>query len=88
MSVQTKRAAKERAALRRKAPVRQETPNSRPAVPEPLSQFTLKMRESLHKELAHLALDAGMTMRGYIMNALRSKGLSVTDADLVDRRKR
>lgn len=53
-----------------------------------MSQFTLKMRESLHRELARLALDAGMTMRGYIMNALKSKGLSVTEADLIDRRKR
>ena len=52
------------------------------------SQVTLQMRESLHKELARKAFDSGMTMRGYIMNALRRSGLKVTDADLVDRRRR
>ena len=55
---------------------------------EKMSQFTLKMRESLHRELARMAFDANMTMRGFIMNALKSKGLSVTKADLVDRRRR
>jgi len=52
------------------------------------SQFTLQMRESLHQELARKAFDSGMTMRGYIMNALKKSGLKVTDADLVDRRRR
>jgi predicted HicB family RNase H-like nuclease len=52
------------------------------------SQFTLQMRESLHRELARKALDSGMTMRGYIMNALKRSGLKVTEADLVDRRRR
>ena len=56
--------------------------------PELTSQFTLKMRESLHRELARLAFEAGMTMRGFIMNSLKSKGLSVTREDLVDRRRR
>ena len=51
-------------------------------------QFTLKMRESLHRELARLAFDAGMTMRGFIMRALSEKGLKVDDRDLVDRRRR
>ncbi len=55
---------------------------------ERMSQFTLKMRESLHRELARLAFDSDMTMRGFIMNALRGKGLSVTKTDLVDRRRR
>ena len=82
-----RRAPKERT-LRRKAPARQESPGKQVAPIERQSQFTLKMRESLHRELARLALDAGMTMRGFIMSALKSKGLSVTDTDLVDRRKR
>jgi len=51
-------------------------------------QFTLKMRESLHRELARLAFEAGMTMRGFIMRALREKGLKVSERDLVDRRRR
>jgi len=52
------------------------------------SQFTLQMRESLRRELARKALESGMTMRGYIMNALRKSGLKVTQADLIDRRRR
>ena len=52
------------------------------------SQVTLQMRESLHQELAKKAFESGMTMRGYILNALRKSGLKVTDADLVDRRRR
>ena len=55
---------------------------------EPESQFTLKMRRSLHRELARLAFEAEMTMRGFIMKALKDKGLKVTQADLVDRRRR
>ncbi|MEJ2131844.1 MAG: hypothetical protein P8Y95_09555 [Gammaproteobacteria bacterium] len=61
-------------------------------MPEPdeeqLRQFTLKMRESLHKELARRALEADMTMRGFIMSALKDKGLDVTEDDLIDRRRR
>ena len=52
------------------------------------SQVTLQMRESLHQELARKAFESGMTMRGYIMRALKRSGLRVTDADLVDRRRR
>ena len=52
------------------------------------SQFTLQMRETLHRELAKKAFDSGMTMRGFIMKALRKAGLNVTDADLIDRRRR
>jgi len=55
---------------------------------ESTSQFTLKMRTSLHQELARMAFERDMTMRGFIMKALKAKGLSVTDSDLVDRRKR
>ena len=55
---------------------------------EGLSQVTLKMRESLHRELARLAFESDMTMRGYIMNALKSKGLNVLQVDLVDRRRK
>lgn len=54
---------------------------------EPVSQVTIKMRESLHKELARKAFNSGMTMRGYIMRALKQSGLGVTEADLIDGRK-
>jgi len=72
-----------------------ELPNNKPrkapahsSDEERASQFTLKMRESLHKELARLAFESDMTMRGFIMNALKAQGLSVTQEDLVDRRRR
>ncbi len=52
------------------------------------SQVTLQMRQSLHRELARKAFESGMTMRGYIMRALQKAGLDVTDADLIDRRRR
>ncbi len=54
---------------------------------EAITQVTLKMRESLHRELARKAFNSGMTMRGYIMRALKQAGLHVTEADLRDRRK-
>ncbi len=65
-------------------PAREPSPPRR----EPQSQVTLQMRASLHRELARLAFESGMTMRGYIMRALKASGLEVTDADLVDRRRR
>jgi hypothetical protein len=46
------------------------------------------MRESLHRELSRKAFNSGMTMRGYIMRALKQAGLGVTEADLVDGRKK
>lgn len=55
---------------------------------EPLSQVTIKMRTSLHRELARKAFNSGMTIRGFIMQALEQAGLKVTEADLVDRRRR
>lgn len=55
---------------------------------EPLSQVTLKMRESLHRELARKAFNSGMTIRGYIMRALQQTGLGVMESDFVDRRRR
>ena len=60
-----------------------------PAPPsEEVVQFSLSLRRSLHKELARLAMDADMTMRAFVLKALKGKGLSVTDADLKDLRKR
>ena len=56
--------------------------------PEPISQVTIKMRESLHRELARQAFNSEMTMRGFIMRALKQAGLGVTESDLVDGRKK
>ncbi len=55
---------------------------------EPDSQVTIKMRASLHQELAAKAFTSGMTMRGFIMSALKQAGLKVTEDDLIDRRRR
>jgi hypothetical protein len=64
-----------------------ETPESMPDE-EPVIQFSLSLRESLRKQLAQLALESDCTMRAFVLNALKDKGLNVTEADLIDRRKR
>jgi hypothetical protein len=59
-----------------------------PAAPsEPLVQFSFSMRRSLRRELDRLAADSEMTMRAFVLGALREKGLTVTDDDLLDLRK-
>lgn len=59
-----------------------------PAAPtEEVMQFSLSLRKSLRKELTQLAVNADMTMRAFVLLALKAKGLSVLDEDLVDRRK-
>jgi hypothetical protein len=66
------------------------TPRARPrrdAPREEVLQFSLSLRRTLRKELARLAADADMTMRAFVLLALRDKGLSVTDEDLLDLRK-
>jgi hypothetical protein len=50
-------------------------------------QFSLSLRKSLRKQLASLAADADMTMRAFVLNALKAKGLSVRDEDLADLRR-
>jgi len=74
-----------RASTRREARAR--PPRAPRKSEEAVTQVTLKMRESLHRELARRAFNSGMTMRGYIMRALKQAGLHVTEADLLDRRK-
>ncbi|MEK4035854.1 hypothetical protein WOA01_24010 [Methylocystis sp. IM2] len=54
---------------------------------EGVIQFSLSMRKELRKQLARLASDADMTMRAFVLNALKEKGLSVRDDDLIDLRK-
>lgn len=63
--------------------------DAEPAAPaEPIVQFSFGLRKSQRKELQRLASDADMTMRAFILDALKEKGLSVTDEDLLDLRKR
>ena len=86
-SVNTDLSALARGMPTQKPPV--EAGSKLPVIPgEPTSQFTLKMRASLHKELARLAFEKDMTMRGFIMEALKGRGLNVTEDDLIDRRRR
>jgi hypothetical protein len=54
---------------------------------EDTTQFSLSLRKSLRKQLAKLASDSDMTMRAFVLNALKEKGLSVRDGDLTDMRK-
>src|SRR5271163_2060384 len=50
--------------------------------PEPIIQFSLSLRKELRKQLARLADEADMTMRAFVLNALKDKGLSVRADDL------
>jgi hypothetical protein len=58
----------------------QDVSSSRPAKPsapvtdEPQVQFAFSLRKSLRKQLARLADDADMTMRAFILNALKKRG--------------
>jgi len=54
---------------------------------EEITQFSLSLRKSLRKQLARLADDADMTMRAFVLNALKAKGLDVLEDDLADLRK-
>ena len=55
---------------------------------EPVVQFSFGLRKSQRRELQRLAADADMTMRAFILNALKEKGLTVTDDDLLDLRRK
>lgn len=59
-----------------------------PSPVEPTVQFAFGLRKSQRKELARLAADADMTMRAFILNALKEKGLSVAEEDLLDLRRK
>ncbi len=54
---------------------------------EPIIQFSLSLRRGLRKQLARLADDADMTMRAFVLDALKAKGLDVRADDLADLRK-
>jgi hypothetical protein len=50
-------------------------------------QFSLSLRPELRKQLARLAADTDMTMRAFVLNALKDRGLDVREDDLLDLRK-
>jgi len=59
-----------------------------PTSTEPIVQFSFGLRKSQRRELQRLAADADMTMRAFILNALKEKGLTVTEDDLLDLRRK
>jgi hypothetical protein len=54
---------------------------------EEIIQFSMGLRKSLRKQLARVASDADMTMRAFVLHALKDKGISVREDDLLDLRK-
>jgi hypothetical protein len=54
---------------------------------EEVIQFSLSLRKGLRKQLARLADDADMTMRAFVLDALKARGLDVRPDDLMDLRK-
>ena len=54
---------------------------------EDVTQFSLSLRKGLRKQLSRLADDADMTMRAFVLSALKAKGLDVRPDDLLDLRK-
>jgi len=62
-------------------------PRSKSSSIDPQVQFSFNLRKNLRKQLLRMADDEDMTMRSFILEALREKGLDVTDEDLRDLRK-
>lgn len=54
---------------------------------EKVTQFSLSLRKELRRQLARLAGEADMTMRAFVLNALKANGLAVRADDLVDLRR-
>lgn len=69
-------------------PTQHTTPTIAANAGEPVVQFSFGLRRTLRKELQRLAADRDMTMRAFILDALKEKGLSVTPDDLLDLRKK
>lgn len=56
-------------------------------VPEEMAQCNIEMRKTLKKQLAFLALENDMTIQAFLLSALKDKGLDVSEADLIDKRR-
>ncbi|WP_299211996.1 hypothetical protein, partial [uncultured Tateyamaria sp.] len=63
-------------------------PPETPTMAEPIVQFSFGLRRSQRKQLARLAAEDDMTMRAFILNALKEKGLEVSSEDLLDLRRK
>ena len=53
---------------------------------EEIIQFSLSLREGFRKQHARLADDADMTVRAFVPDELKAKGLDVRPGDLMDLR--
>ncbi len=51
-------------------------------------QFSLSLPESARKQLAIKAMEADLTMRGYILAALRDKGIEISEDEIRDARRK
>jgi hypothetical protein len=80
-------AAAELAQLKPAAAPKAKAKAERAGEPEEVSQFSFGLRKGLRKQLGRLADDADMTMRAFVLNALKEKGLDVRADDLLDLRK-
>ena len=63
-------------------------PAGRAAQGEPVVSVSVNMRRSLRDQMRRLALDRGMTIQALIMHALGEQGLTVTEDDVIDRRRK
>jgi hypothetical protein len=55
---------------------------------EPVIQFSLSLRKPLRNAIATLARERDMTMRAFVLDAVRQQGVPVRDEDLTDMRKK
>ena len=53
---------------------------------EDIIRFMVPMRKSVRKQLASRAIEANMTMRAFVMFALKAQGIDVRDDEIVDQR--
>lgn len=70
------------------APLPTEAPATRLGSSEPVVQFSFGLRKSQRRELQRLASEADMTMRAFILEALKARGLEVSEEDLLDLRRK
>ena len=51
------------------------------------SAIQFKVSPELKKEICRSALERNETVRAFILRALKEQGLSISDSDLIDRRR-
>ena len=72
-----------------KAVITTKTPRQKPkAATEREVQFSLSLPESARRQLAVKSTEADMTMRGFILAALRDKGIEISDEHFKDARRK